>query len=81
ELIYAGLIPGYMQGMEEDVVGLEVGDLQIHAPGYLEKPSIYTAIPDAQAVSALSELGLVLSRDSKSVTCAQSLAVWMGLAP
>jgi len=39
------------------------------------------AIPDAQAVSALSELGLVLSRDSKSVTCAQSLAVWMGLAP
>jgi len=52
ELIYAGLIPGYMQGMEEDVVGLEVGDLQIHAPGYLEKPSIYTAIPDAQALLA-----------------------------
>lgn len=50
ELIYSGLIPGYMQGMEQDVVGLEVGDLQIHASGYLEKPSIYTAIPDADAL-------------------------------
>ncbi|MCO4773383.1 MAG: ABC transporter permease [Deltaproteobacteria bacterium] len=52
ELLYAGLIPGYLRAMEEDITQLEIGDVQIHAEGYRETPSIYTAIPDPDAVTA-----------------------------
>lgn len=44
ELLYAGLIPGYLMGMENDVVETEVGDVQIHAEGYLDSPDLYTRI-------------------------------------
>ncbi|MCP4662188.1 MAG: ABC transporter permease [bacterium] len=44
ELLYSGLIVGFMQGMERDVLDLEFGDLQIFAGDYLDTPSIYTAI-------------------------------------
>lgn len=49
ELLYAGLVTGYLQGMEDDVLDLEVGDMQIFAGDYVDKPSMYTAIknPDA----------------------------------
>lgn len=44
ELLYAGLVRGYMQGLEQDLLDFEVGDLQITAGNYLENPSIYTAV-------------------------------------
>ena len=49
ELLYAGLIPGMLGGMQEDITSMEVGDIQIHAAEYLERPSMYTTIgqPDA----------------------------------
>ena len=49
ELLYAGLVTGYLQGMEDDVLDLEVGDMQIFAGDYVDKPSMYTTIrnPDA----------------------------------
>ena len=58
EILYSGLITGYMQGMEDDVLDLEVGDMQIFAAGYLDKPSIYTAIEAPGALLArLDEAG------------------------
>ncbi len=50
ELLYSGLVLGYMRGMERDLLDLEVGDIQIFAPDYLDNPSIYTFIdnPDIQ---------------------------------
>jgi ABC-type lipoprotein release transport system permease subunit len=58
ELLYAGLVIGYMKGMEDDVVDLEVGDVQIFASGYRDKPSIYTRIerPD-ELLAKLDEAG------------------------
>ena len=50
ECLYSGLIPGYLNAMLEDITQLEVGDLQIHATGYRNSPSIYTAIAEPEAV-------------------------------
>jgi len=49
ELLYSGLVTGYLQGMEDDVLDLEGGDMQIFAGDYVDKPSMYTTIknPDA----------------------------------
>jgi len=46
---YSGLAQGYMLRMEANIVDIEVGDLQIFAPGYRDEPSIYNRIeaPDA----------------------------------
>ena len=52
ELLYSGLVAGYLRGMEEDVLDLEVGDLQVFAGDYLDKPSIYTAIEDPNTLLA-----------------------------
>ena len=55
ELLYAGLLPGMLEDMEEDITGLEIGDLQIHAADYLERPSLYSSIPDSAALVAKIE--------------------------
>jgi len=55
QLLYAGIIPGYLDVMEEGVTQLEVGDLQIHADGYLTSPSLYTAIENSDEVVAQLE--------------------------
>jgi len=58
EMLYAGLVLGYMKGMEKDVIDLEVGDVQIFAPGYRDKPSIYTRIDHPeQLLAKLDEAG------------------------
>lgn len=58
EILYSGLVTGYLQGMEDDVLDLEVGDMQVFAGDYLDKPSIYTAIEDPDALLAqLDEMG------------------------
>lgn len=58
-VVYSGLLDGYLTAMERNILDLEMGDVQIHAAGYLEKPSIYTHIahPD-QVQDALDRLGL-----------------------
>lgn len=55
---YSGLIEGYVRDMERNILDLELGDVQVHAPGYLDKPSIYTRIerPD-QLVQAFERAG------------------------
>jgi ABC-type lipoprotein release transport system permease subunit len=57
-ILYSGLIEGYLEGMERNVLDLEVGDLQIFAPEYRVDPSIYTKIDDPQALlDRLDEAG------------------------
>lgn len=58
ELLYSGLIVGMMSGMQDDVVELELGDIQVHTPAYLERPSLYEFMPESDALLAhLDELG------------------------
>ena len=58
ELLYAGLVRGYMGSMEQDLLDFELGDIQIFAPSYLDSPSIYTAIDNPDALLArLDALG------------------------
>jgi ABC-type lipoprotein release transport system permease subunit len=41
---YSGLMTGYLHGMERNILDLEMGDIQIFASDYLDKPSIYNRI-------------------------------------
>ena len=45
-ILYQGLMQGMLQDMERSILEVEIGDLQIHAPGYLDSPSIYSLIED-----------------------------------
>ena len=77
-ILYSGLIEGYLEGMERNVLDLEVGDLQIFAPEYRTDPSIYTKINGPQALldrlddagldaaARLLAFGLVASDDASS---------------
>lgn len=57
-ILYTGLLEGYLQNMEHNILDLEVGDIQIHAGDYLDRPSIYTRIEDPEALlSALESRG------------------------
>lgn len=49
-ILYSGLLRGYLWSMEDDVVSHEVGQVQIHAPGYLTRPTVWDSIPDAPQV-------------------------------
>src|ERR1043166_7878699 len=58
EILYSGLVTGYLQGMEDEVLNLEVGDIQVFAGDYLDKPSIYPAIKDPDALlTQLDKMG------------------------
>ena len=50
ELLYGGLIPGMIEGMEDDVVDLEMGDMQIFGGDYLERPSMYEVVDHHEAL-------------------------------
>jgi len=57
-ILYNGLMEGYLLVMERNVLDLEMGDVQVFAPGYQDKPSIYTRIQDTGALLArLDRLG------------------------
>jgi putative ABC transport system permease protein len=61
-LLYSGLIPGYLRSMENSVTQLELGDVQIHAEGFLDSPSLYTLIEDSdEVVARLEEQGIAAS--------------------
>jgi putative ABC transport system permease protein len=61
-VLYSGLIEGYWRGMERSVRDLEVGDVQIFAPGYLETPSLFTTIREPSVVvERLERAGLAAS--------------------
>lgn len=54
-ILYTGLLEGYLRNMERNILDLEVGDVQVHAGDYLNRPSIYTRIEQPEAL--LRELG------------------------
>ena len=49
-VIWFGMLQGMLNDMEATVVEVELGDLQIHAPTYLDDPSLYTDIDDVDAL-------------------------------
>jgi ABC-type lipoprotein release transport system permease subunit len=51
---YSGLVEGYLVSMERNIVELEVGDVQVFATGYRDRPSLYDRIDDPDRI--LSDL-------------------------
>jgi len=43
-ILYSGLMTGYLRGSERNLLDLQLGDVQIHAKGYRDKPSLYARI-------------------------------------
>jgi len=61
-ILYTGLIEGYLEGMERNVLDLEVGDVQVFAGDYRRNPSIYTKIDDSERLlERLEEAGFPAS--------------------
>jgi len=57
-VLYSAMVEGYMQGMERNLLALELGDVQIHHPDYQDDPSLYARVRGAAAiVDALSAIG------------------------
>lgn len=54
-IFYASLLQGWLGAMEVNAVSMEMGELQIHAPGYRIDPDLYTVIPDSSNVLARAE--------------------------
>jgi putative ABC transport system permease protein len=52
-VLYTSLIEGYLRDLERNVVDIELGDIQVFAPGYRDDPSLYTVIdrPDSLIAS------------------------------
>ncbi len=60
--LYSGLVKGYLEGSERNLLELELGDIQIHDKAYADDPSIYSRMGDADAVVArLRKAGLKAS--------------------
>ena len=49
-VIWFAMLEGMLNDMEETIVEVDVGDLQMHAPTYLDDPSLYTVIDDVDAL-------------------------------
>jgi ABC-type lipoprotein release transport system permease subunit len=49
-ILYSGIVAGYLYDMERSILDLEVGDIQIHADGFQENPSLYKRIENSDAL-------------------------------
>lgn len=49
-ILFAALMEGLMQASERNAVAMNLGDIQIHAPGYRDDPDLYTRIEQAEAL-------------------------------
>lgn len=57
-IFYAALLEGFIMTTERNAIGMETGQIQIHAYTYLDDPDIYTKISDSeQIISSLDQLG------------------------
>ncbi len=43
-VLYTSLVEGYLRDLERNIVDIELGDIQVFAPDYLDNPSIYNRI-------------------------------------
>jgi ABC-type lipoprotein release transport system permease subunit len=49
-VFFFGFMASWMDQMEENVIGMSVGDIQIHHPQYLADQNLYQLVPDAEAL-------------------------------
>jgi ABC-type lipoprotein release transport system permease subunit len=49
-IFYASLLQGWLRSMKTNTISMEMGEFQIHAPGYRLDPDLYSLIPDASRV-------------------------------
>lgn len=61
-ILYAALMEGLFLASERNALGMNLGDIQIHAKGYRDDPDLYTVIKDADhIIQQLQEDGLSAS--------------------
>jgi len=46
-ILYSSMVEGYLRTMERNLLDLELGDVQVHAPTYEDDPSLYSSIQDS----------------------------------
>lgn len=57
---YSSMVSGMLVQMESDTLDFDLGAVQIHAPGYQDRPSIYTHIDGTEGIlKRLEEAGLM----------------------
>ncbi|MDX8405570.1 MAG: FtsX-like permease family protein [Mariprofundus sp.] len=62
-IFFASLMEGMIQGSERSVVVMNMGDIQIHAPGYRDDPDLYSRIDHAgQLVADIEKQGFRAAR-------------------
>ncbi len=49
-ILYSSLVEGYLRAMERNLLDVELGDVQVHAPAYRDDPSLYSSIEDSEAL-------------------------------
>ena len=49
-IFYASLMEGFVRNMERNAVGMDLGDVQIHANGYREDPDLYKTIKNPNEI-------------------------------
>ena len=49
-VFFFGFMASWMDQMEENVIGMSVGDVQIHHPQYLADQNLYQLVPDADSL-------------------------------
>jgi ABC-type lipoprotein release transport system permease subunit len=47
-ILYSSMVEGYLRTMERNLLDLELGDVQVHAPEYRDDPSLYSRIEDSR---------------------------------
>ena len=57
-ILYSSLVQGYLGAMERNLLDLELGDVQVHAPEYRDDASLYSSIPEsAELLRVFDERG------------------------
>jgi putative ABC transport system permease protein len=57
-VLYTALVEGYLRDLEHNIVDIELGDVQVFAPGYRDNPSLYSRIDrPEQLLTRLRERG------------------------
>jgi len=51
-ILYASLMEGFVETSEQNAIGMELGDIQLHAPGFRSDPDLYKRIDDHEEVLA-----------------------------
>jgi len=54
-IFFSALMEGLMQGSERSVVAMNMGDIQIHVPGYRDDPDLYSRIEKPELLLAKIE--------------------------